>query len=63
MSRQSVILITLPLGKSPEGRLAVLTSREHVFAIISRKHLRTKVTPDFHLIYSKNGGNLGSKSK
>ena len=29
----------------------------------SRKHLRTKVTPDFHLTYSKNGGNLGSKSK
>ena len=26
----------------------------------SRKHLRTKVTPDFHLTYSKNGGNLGS---
>ena len=29
----------------------------------SREHLRTKVTPDFHLTYSKNGGNLGSKSK
>ena len=29
----------------------------------SRKHLRTKVTPDFHLTYSKNGGNLGSGSK
>ena len=29
----------------------------------SRKHLRTKVTPDFHLTYSKNGGNLGSESK
>ena len=27
----------------------------------SRKHLRTKVTPDFHLRYSKNGGNLGIK--
>ena len=25
----------------------------------SRKHLRTKVTPDLHLRYSKNGGNLG----
>ena len=25
----------------------------------SQKHLRTKVTPDFHLKYSKNGGNLG----
>ena len=29
----------------------------------SRKHLRTKVTPDLHLTYSKNGGNLGSESK
>ena len=28
--------------------------------ISSRKHLRTKVTPDFHLKYSKNWGNLGS---
>ena len=25
----------------------------------SREHLRTKVTPDLHLTYSKNGGNLG----
>ena len=31
--------------------------------ISSWKHLRTKVTPDFHLTYSKNGGNLGSESK
>ena len=29
----------------------------------SWKHLHTKVTPDFHLTYSKNGGNLGSESK
>ena len=29
----------------------------------SRKHLRTKVTPDFLLTYSTNGGNLGSESK
>ena len=29
----------------------------------SRKYLRTKVTPDFHLTYSKNGENLGSESK
>ena len=27
------------------------------------KHIRTKVTPDFQLTYSKNGGNLGSESK
>ena len=25
----------------------------------SRKHLRTKVTPDFHLTYSKKGGKSG----
>ena len=29
----------------------------------SRKHLRTKVTPDLHLAYSKNGGNLDKKWK
>ena len=28
----------------------------------SRKHLRTKVTSDFHLTYSKNGEKLGSES-
>ena len=27
----------------------------------SRKHLRIKVTPDFHLTYSKNGGIPGSE--
>ena len=27
------------------------------FHCTSRKHLRTKVTPDLHLTYSKNGGN------
>ena len=27
--------------------------------IASRKLLRIKVTPDLHLTYSKNGGNLG----
>ena len=32
------------------------------FDSLSRKHLHTKVTPDFHLTYSKNGGNLGSES-
>ena len=29
------------------------------FSLSSRKHLRTNVTPDLHLTYSKNGGNLG----
>ena len=33
---------------------------EFNFVFISRKHLRTKVTPDFHLTYRKNGENLGS---
>ena len=28
-------------------------------ALSSRKLLRIKVTPDLHLTYSKNGGNLG----
>ena len=31
--------------------------------LASQKHLRTKVTPDFHITYSKNGGNLGLESK
>ena len=30
-----------------------------VFVLASRKHLRTKVTPDLHLEYSRKGGNLG----
>ena len=30
----------------------------HVENITSREHLRTKVTPDLHLTYSKDGGNL-----
>ena len=29
----------------------------------SRKHIRAKVTVDFHRTYSKNGGNLVSESK
>ena len=31
--------------------------------LTSRKHLCTKVTPDFQLTYSKNGGNLGLELK
>ena len=27
--------------------------------VTSRKHLRTKVTPDIHLTYSENGGKSG----
>ena len=39
--------------------------KDYGFTLISSswKHLHTKVTPDFHLTYSKNGGNLGSESK
>ena len=32
---------------------------ENVTGTSSRKLLRIKVTPDLHLKYSKNGGNLG----
>ena len=39
------------------------TCLQDVKLYISRKHLHTKVTPDFHLTYSKNGGNLGLESK
>ena len=31
--------------------------------LTSRKHLHTKVTPDFHLTYSKNGGKSGVEIK
>ena len=34
--------------------------KQYLFLSTSlRKHLGTKVTPDLHLAYSKNGGNLG----
>ena len=39
------------------------TERHAVSKSTSQKHLRTNVTPDFHVTYSKNGGNLGSESK
>ena len=35
---------------------------EHPDDLTSPKHLRTKVTPDLHKTYIKNGGNLGSES-
>ena len=41
----------------------IVTVQSHTFyysaAKASRKLLRIKVTPDLHLTYSKNGGNLG----
>ena len=45
------------------GDPEIPTLKPLYLGISSRKHLRTKVTPDFHLTYSKNGGNLGSESK
>ena len=42
---------------------AFIVNRAELSILSSRKHLRTKVTPDFHLTYSKNRGNLGSESK
>ena len=40
-------------------KIYFMHTRTCVGAGTSRKHLRTKVTPDLHLTYSKNGGNLG----
>ena len=37
----------------------VNTCMQYIAFLSSRKHLRTKVTQDLHLTYSKNGGNLG----
>ena len=42
--------------------LVPLIDAVKISKISSRKHLCTKVTPDFCLTYSKNGGNLGSES-
>ena len=42
---------------------SVLVTTLPIIMSTSRKHLRTKVTPDFHLTYSKKGRNLGSESK
>ena len=43
--------------------LAMSNNKNAIISVIfdqsSRKLLRIKVTPDLHLIYSKNGGNLG----
>ena len=38
----------------------VSVSQAFLSCFLTRKHLHTKVTPDFHLTYSKNRGNLGS---
>ena len=54
----SPFVVTLFVGKGYRRRKERI---EHCLS--SRKHLRTKVIQDFHLTYSKNGGNLGSESK
>ena len=55
-------IIRAPRKASEQSRHS--SSQIRVFAVhSSQKHLCTKVTPDFHLTYSKNGGNLGSESK
>ena len=46
-----ISLFQVDFTKSTRFRISVLPA--------SRKHLRTKVTPDLHLRYSKNWGNLG----
>ena len=38
---------------------AMIKDKQNVVLFPSRKLLRIKVTPDLHLTYSKNGGNLG----
>ena len=38
---------------------AIKSKSQRSIETTSREHLRTKVTQDLHLIYSKNGGNLG----
>ena len=39
--------------------VAIYRSLKNAQRVASRKLLRIKVTPDLHLTYSKNGGNLG----
>ena len=65
---QSQILCGASLGRGNESLFATSGSHDQekkrrYFWLTSRKHLRTKVTSDFHLTYCKNGGNLGSESK
>ena len=47
-------------GKSITFDEAIKHLDSKFYCKASRKHLRTNVTPDLHLRYSKNGGNLGS---
>ena len=63
---RSIILKLLPHIKfsvKSANSWSMLQSLLRAQNLTSRKHLRTKVTPDFHLTYSTNGGNLGSGSK
>ena len=49
----------LVYGNTTKHRTWLVTVYQITAGMASRKHLRTKVTPDFHLTYSKNGGNSG----
>ena len=46
-------------SKRSARRHSPFKTYEIVYQKASRKRLRIKVTPDLHLTYSKNGGNLG----
>ena len=67
-SRSLILSLSLSLSLIQEI-VEILNNCIQMYAISghlilpSRNHLHTKVTPDFHLIYSKNGRNLGSESK
>ena len=51
------------LFSSTEGWASWQELKFTIFPNSSRKLLRIKVTPDLHLTYSKNGGNLGQVLK
>ena len=61
IKRSTVITLNHELGQESHKLLVPYEDFDNFRRIMasSRKHLRTKVTPDFHLTYSKNGGNLG----
>ena len=51
-----------PVGRIPLSMVtksSVMIRNVNQYSFTSWKHIRTKVTPDLHLTYSKNGGNLG----
>ena len=57
VSDSFIFIVSMHINHSvPLGYIDIVSD---LTALTSRNHLRTKVTPDFHLTYSKNGGNLG----